>query len=113
MILVLAVPTMLVVTLMPMVPARREVGRSGAAVARRVPMALRSMPVPPGIMAITRRGVVVLRAGSNDLQADPGEVHNRWTDPELAHIQQELIQVLCNWRIRSGLHTADFAAEYR
>jgi arylsulfatase len=48
-----------------------------------------------------------------DLQADPGEVENRWDDPSLAQVKQELIQVLCNWRIRSSLHTADFAAGWR
>jgi arylsulfatase A-like enzyme len=48
-----------------------------------------------------------------DLQADRGEVNNLWDDAAHAHVRQELIQVLCNWRIRSGLHTADFAAECR
>src|SRR5690606_35222421 len=48
-----------------------------------------------------------------DLQADPGEVHNLWDDPAHAPVKQELLQTLCNWRIRSSLHTADFAAEYR
>ena len=48
-----------------------------------------------------------------DLEADPGEVNNLWDDPAQAAVKQELIQVLCEWRIRSGLHTANFAAECR
>lgn len=48
-----------------------------------------------------------------DLQTDPGEINNLWDDPAHAPVKQELIQVLCNWRIRSALQTADFAAECR
>jgi arylsulfatase A-like enzyme len=48
-----------------------------------------------------------------DLEADPQEVDNRWDDPALASVKQEMIQELCNWRIRSALHTAEFAAEFR
>jgi arylsulfatase len=48
-----------------------------------------------------------------DLQADPQELENRWDDPGAAHVKQELIEALCNWRIRSSLQTADFAANFR
>jgi len=48
-----------------------------------------------------------------DLLHDPDEVHNLWTDPEAASIKQELLAVLREWRIRSGLKTADWSQDWR
>ncbi len=48
-----------------------------------------------------------------DLQADPNEVQNLWSDPAHAAKKQELLDVLREWRIRSGLHTAEWSAPWR
>ncbi len=48
-----------------------------------------------------------------DLSLDPQEINNRWTDPEAEPIKQELLAVLCEWRIRSGLKTADWSQDWR
>lgn len=40
-----------------------------------------------------------------DLVADPGEIHNLWDDPEHAGKKNELLRVLLEWRIRSGVKT--------
>lgn len=48
-----------------------------------------------------------------DLQRDPDEVENLWEDLPHAEKKRELLAVLREWRIRSGLHTADWCAEWR
>lgn len=48
-----------------------------------------------------------------DLLRDPDEVHNLWSDPGSANMKQELLAVLREWRIRSGIATADWTAEWR
>lgn len=48
-----------------------------------------------------------------DLRHDPAEIHNRWSDPAVASIKQELLAVLREWRIRSGLKTADWSQDWR
>ena len=48
-----------------------------------------------------------------DLLRDPQEINNRWTDPAAESIKQELLAVLREWRIRSGLKTADWSQDWR
>ena len=48
-----------------------------------------------------------------DLSADPGETHNLWDDPSTADTKQELLDVLRDWRIRSDVNTARWAAGFR
>ncbi len=48
-----------------------------------------------------------------DLLADPNELHNRWSDPAAQAMKQELLAVLREWRIRSGLKTADWSQDFR
>jgi arylsulfatase A-like enzyme len=48
-----------------------------------------------------------------DLQRDPAEVRNLWSDPAAAGARQQLLDELREWRIRSDVHTADWAAEWR
>jgi len=48
-----------------------------------------------------------------DLRNDPDELHNRWTDPQAEPMKQELLAVLREWRIRSGLKTADWCQDWR
>jgi len=48
-----------------------------------------------------------------DLLHDPREIHNRWADPAAQSIKQELLAVLREWRIRSGLKTADWSRDWR
>jgi arylsulfatase A-like enzyme len=48
-----------------------------------------------------------------NLIKDPGEVENLWSMPEAEHMKQELLAVLREWRIRSGLHTADWSRDWR
>ena len=48
-----------------------------------------------------------------DLVNDPGEVRNLWSDPAAAPHKQELLDELREWRIRSQLHTADWAKAWR
>jgi arylsulfatase A-like enzyme len=38
-----------------------------------------------------------------DLQSDPEEVHNLWDDPACAKVRQELLGVLCDWRVRDAV----------
>jgi arylsulfatase len=38
-----------------------------------------------------------------DLQSDPGEVRNRFDDPTLSVVKQELHNVMCNWYGRSAM----------
>ena len=48
-----------------------------------------------------------------DLEADPDEEENRWDDPDARDTKRELLDRLLEWRIRSGVNTADWAAEFR
>ena len=48
-----------------------------------------------------------------DLQTDPDEVVNLWSDPAHQEMKQELLAILREWRIRSQLHTADWSIEWR
>jgi arylsulfatase A-like enzyme len=48
-----------------------------------------------------------------DLLHDPQEINNRWSDSDAASIKQELLAVLREWRIRSGLKTADWSQDWR
>jgi arylsulfatase A-like enzyme len=48
-----------------------------------------------------------------DLTADPDEVHNLWNDEQSRGVKQELLAVLREWRIRSGIDTADWSREWR
>ena len=48
-----------------------------------------------------------------DLQADPGEVRNRWDAPGLAEVKGDLLQALLNWRIESTIQTRDLFQDHR
>jgi len=48
-----------------------------------------------------------------DLNADPDEEHNLWDDPDAQDKKRELLDVLRDWRIESGVEAADWAAEFR
>ncbi len=48
-----------------------------------------------------------------DLLHDPDEVQNLWTDPQAATMKHELLGVLREWRIRSGIITADWSQDWR
>jgi len=48
-----------------------------------------------------------------DLLHDPHEVQNLWSDARHAHMKQELLSVLREWRIRSGLDTAHWSQDWR
>lgn len=48
-----------------------------------------------------------------DLNADPNEVKNLWNDDEHAGKKQELLAVLREWRISSGIQTAEWSADWR
>ena len=48
-----------------------------------------------------------------DLVHDPGELHNLWDDPEAAGVRRRMLDVLREWRIRSGYHTRDIAGDWR
>lgn len=48
-----------------------------------------------------------------DLLHDPDEVNNLWSDPSAATMKQELLSVLREWRIRSGIATADWPQDWR
>ena len=48
-----------------------------------------------------------------DLQADPDEVRNLWNDDASAEQKTRLLAELREWRIRSGLHTADWCRDWR
>ena len=48
-----------------------------------------------------------------DLEADPEENHNLWDVPAAADKKRELLDALREWRIRSDLKTAGWAAEWR
>jgi arylsulfatase A-like enzyme len=48
-----------------------------------------------------------------NLTDDPDEVNNLWSDEASQAIKQELLGVLREWRIRSGIETADWSREWR
>jgi arylsulfatase A-like enzyme len=48
-----------------------------------------------------------------DLKNDPDEVHNLWNDPGHQEKKRELLDVLREWRIRSDVHTSEWAKEFR
>lgn len=48
-----------------------------------------------------------------DLNADPGELENKWDDPACAGIKREMLDHLLDWRMSSQHHTRDFAREHR
>ena len=48
-----------------------------------------------------------------DLEADPGEIDNRWDDAELAGVKRDLLKALLDWRIESALATKDLFQEHR
>lgn len=48
-----------------------------------------------------------------DLDADPGEDHNRWNDPALAAEKTRLLQALLDWRMRSSVQTMGVMAHAR
>ena len=48
-----------------------------------------------------------------DLMSDPDEVTNLWTDAANTAKKQELLGVLRDWRIRSGVKTADWSQDWR
>lgn len=48
-----------------------------------------------------------------DLHEDPNEVRNLWDDPDYADQKTRLLDELREWRIRSHVHTAGWAAPFR
>jgi arylsulfatase A-like enzyme len=48
-----------------------------------------------------------------DLKNDPDEVKNLWSDADHIDMRRELLDELREWRIRSGLHTANWASDWR
>jgi len=48
-----------------------------------------------------------------DLEADPGEIYNRWDDGGLAAVKRELLAALLNWRLKSALQTRDLFQDHR
>ncbi|WP_276274490.1 sulfatase [Haladaptatus sp. QDMS2] len=48
-----------------------------------------------------------------DLNADPDELVNRWDDPNAQDVKRDLLDTLLEWRIRSGVRSADWATEFR
>lgn len=48
-----------------------------------------------------------------DLDADPGELDNRWDDAALAGVKRELLAALLDWRLESALQTRDLFQDYR
>jgi arylsulfatase len=51
-----------------------------------------------------------------DLDADPSEEHDLWSDlsyPEAQAVKTNLLQVIARWRARSTLRTADHNKQYR
>jgi len=47
------------------------------------------------------------------LSEDPGELHNLWDDPGAASAKGALLDELREWRIRSDVHTKEWAAPWR
>jgi arylsulfatase len=48
-----------------------------------------------------------------NLVADPGEIHNLWDDPAQAAKKNELLRVLLEWRINSGVQTQSWGEALR
>lgn len=48
-----------------------------------------------------------------DLNADPDEVHNLWDNPAAAERKRELLDVLRDWRISSGVHARNWSEKFR
>jgi arylsulfatase A-like enzyme len=48
-----------------------------------------------------------------DLGEDPGEHRNLWTDPACQEKKREMLNVLLNWRLESGLKTRDYSIQWR
>jgi arylsulfatase len=48
-----------------------------------------------------------------DLRSDPGEVDNRWDDPDCQQVKQSLLDALLNWRMASQYKTCNWAAQWR
>ena len=48
-----------------------------------------------------------------DLCSDPGEVDNRWDDPDCQQVKQSLLDALLNWRMESQYKTCNWAAQWR
>jgi arylsulfatase len=48
-----------------------------------------------------------------DLVDDPDEIRNLWDDPACAEKKQELLNLMLEWRVRSGYHTRDWAKHCR
>jgi arylsulfatase A-like enzyme len=48
-----------------------------------------------------------------NLEKDPHEVLNLWSDPRHLDIRRELLAVLREWRIRSQYETADWCQQWR
>lgn len=48
-----------------------------------------------------------------DLESDPSEVNNLWSDARASHHRTRLLNELREWRIRSGLHAKDWCADWR
>lgn len=48
-----------------------------------------------------------------DLEQDPGERRNLWTDPAEAPIKRELLEQLYRWRMASAHQARDWAADFR
>ncbi|MBP85826.1 MAG: arylsulfatase [Planctomycetaceae bacterium] len=48
-----------------------------------------------------------------DMKHDPDEVKNLWNAAAFAEKKQELLDVLREWRIRSGIETADWSQDWR
>lgn len=47
------------------------------------------------------------------LSEDPGEIHNLWDDPSHAGKKNELLRVLLEWRINSGIRTQSWGEPHR
>jgi arylsulfatase len=48
-----------------------------------------------------------------DLTTDPEEVENRWDDPDTEEQKRDLRDRLLDWRIETGVESADWAADAR
>ena len=48
-----------------------------------------------------------------DLNSDPDEIRNLWNDENSQQVKQELLAVLREWRIRSGIDTAEWSQDWR
>lgn len=48
-----------------------------------------------------------------DMQADPLELHNLWSDPAYQHERARLLQSLLDWRMRSSVQTMHLMADAR